>query len=495
MGKRRVKRWIINLGERFVLVIFGILLSLVIMEIALRAGALLVNLPQTLSNLKSGVSENEYRILCIGESTTAGGEASWPGQLEKILNNRSEGPKFRVINAGRVGTNTAFILADLEKNIKIYDPEMVISMMGINDVLISVKYEPTTWKRPTDLLENLRVYNLFMTIQRNLVEKQKEEEDANLTELDKETKIIDPRSLEYTWQGDMFLDKNMYDEAENLYWAAITVDPKNTVVYLPLSYIVERRMYQENMSDEERSKIVEELLPKQIDLVKRYVAANPENLRGHWWLGRIYSRYEMYNEALGQYLEMIRLLNTSQQDSKEVDLVRLYLELGQIYYHLGDTAKSEEMVSIAYEHITPDSMMTRIEPYLGDKFSAITTKRYFADGKYFLCINNGMSSPEIRRYHYNQVYDILHEKGIIYVAMQYPTRDIDEIRSMFKNKNEILFVSNKENFELALKNASFNDLFIDDFAGTFGHATYKGNRLIAENLAEEILKELNITKN
>ena len=37
---------------------------------------------------------------------------------------------------------------------------------------------------------------------------------------------------------------------------------------------------------------------------------------------------------------------------------------------------------------------------------------------------------------------------------------------------------------------NYDDLFTDRFAGDFGHATKKGNRLIAENVAKHILNNV-----
>jgi len=42
---------------------------------------------------------------------------------------------------------------------------------------------------------------------------------------------------------------------------------------------------------------------------------------------------------------------------------------------------------------------------------------------------------------------------------------------------------------MELKKISYNDYFTDMFAGDFGHCTRKGNRLLAENIANVILKE------
>lgn len=51
-------------------------------------------------------------------------------------------------------------------------------------------------------------------------------------------------------------------------------------------------------------------------------------------------------------------------------------------------------------------------------------------------------------------------------------------------------MDNEKIFKDALKHAKCEEFFIDNFVGDFGHATPKGNMLIAENVVNVILKVL-----
>lgn len=78
--------------------------------------------------------ENPYIILCLGDSTTAvGGKDSWPSQLEEVLNERGLGSSFSVMNKGAVLIDSAGVLSLLEENLDLYQPNMVIIMLGMND--------------------------------------------------------------------------------------------------------------------------------------------------------------------------------------------------------------------------------------------------------------------------------------------------------------------------------------------------------------------------
>ncbi len=76
--------------------------------------------------------------------------------------------------------------------------------------------------------------------------------------------------------------------------------------------------------------------------------------------------------------------------------------------------------------------------------------------------------------------------------MQYPTLPIESLRKMFKGDEDIIFVGNEDNFNNALSNASYEEYFVDSYGGTWGHTTIKGNQLIAENVADTILKEIQV---
>ena len=75
--------------------------------------------------------------------------------------------------------------------------------------------------------------------------------------------------------------------------------------------------------------------------------------------------------------------------------------------------------------------------------------------------------------------------------MQYPMRNITLLRNIFKEEMEdnIIFVDNERVFKDAVKREGYKEYFKDMFGGDFGHCTEKGNRLLAENIANVILKE------
>jgi lysophospholipase L1-like esterase len=102
---------------------------------------------------------------------------------------------------------------------------------------------------------------------------------------------------------------------------------------------------------------------------------------------------------------------------------------------------------------------------------------------------------EATSYHYQAICRILNERGIKYYAMQYPTLDIGIISAMFNGTEEVVFISNKDNFEEAVSTNGYFAYFSDrmgtisnpEFYGEYGHMTSDGNMLVADRVASVIL--------
>ena len=98
-----------SLRQKAALVILGVALSAFIVESTLRiAGFAYLSSQECLNKLSyNRFNLKQYRILCLGESTTAcEGDTAYPRQLEGILNQKIPGTQFKVINKGIPGINS-----------------------------------------------------------------------------------------------------------------------------------------------------------------------------------------------------------------------------------------------------------------------------------------------------------------------------------------------------------------------------------------------------
>jgi len=125
-----------------------------------------------------------------------------------------------------------------------------------------------------------------------------------------------------------------------------------------------------------------------------------------------------------------------------------------------------------------------------------TYKLFILIKKHIAGIPSYTLSTKILRYRvpnfiYPDMIDKIFKSGSLVIAMQYPRLDINYLKENLKtskNYDRIIFLSNESNFNEALKSCKTEDIFKDMFAGSFGHCTQLGNTLIAENVAETILK-------
>ncbi|MEI7752059.1 MAG: hypothetical protein WCJ71_08225, partial [Candidatus Omnitrophota bacterium] len=68
---------------------------------------------------------------------------------------------------------------------------------------------------------------------------------------------------------------------------------------------------------------------------------------------------------------------------------------------------------------------------------------------------------------------------------------LDPLKKTFLGDTEgIVFADNEKAFKNAIKGSSYREYFRDLFGGDFGHCTEKGNRLLAKNIADTILREV-----
>lgn len=96
----------------------------------------------------------------------------------------------------------------------------------------------------------------------------------------------------------------------------------------------------------------------------------------------------------------------------------------------------------------------------------------------------------VTRHNYQKLRDIVTQRGIQLVCVQYPMCSIKPLKKLFDSTEGIIFVDNEWIFKDALKYGRYEDYFEDNFGGEFGHCTRKGNRLLAENIADTILKNI-----
>jgi len=122
--------------RRGVLVLFGVCLCLLMIEGALRIGALFVG--RRLDEPAAGVGA--WRMLSVGDSNTYGlyldKSQAYPKVLEKLWNahpTKAKG-KIEAFNLGFPGTNSSKLAKDFRRMLWTFRPDVVTVMIGANDL-------------------------------------------------------------------------------------------------------------------------------------------------------------------------------------------------------------------------------------------------------------------------------------------------------------------------------------------------------------------------
>jgi len=517
-------------------VIFGFIFAVVLLELGLRIGGFVFSSIQEYRNIASLKQKGTYHILCLGESTTAvWGACSWPYQLEEILNGRDTGIKFSVINKGVVSIDTNYIMEHLEENLNKYNPDMVITMMGLNDKVDTSLYKDTV---DTVLYKDvpIAIYRLVKLLRHNIKNKIREIKIHNEETIFK--KAIEKNPLDksaYIRLGRQYQINGNFDKAAEIFKKAIELDPGDYMLYFELGTCYRKLGKPEKI--EEIFKKAVELNPmdprndvayfelgrccreqgkpeKAEAIFKRIIKLNPGNDVVYFELGRCYIEQGKFEKAgtifkkaielnpgnsnlsfeLGRYYrKQLKYDKAEEMLKKSIELNpwdprndRAYFELGRCYKDQKKYNRAEAILKKAIEQDPKN-----------DKAYDELAVLYETMGKYETARENHKKADEIRLQNcslmtlnnYHKLKKVLDKRGIKLVCVQYPMRSVELLKKILEPYKDIVFVDNEKLFKDALKQGSYDEYFADACYNDFGHGTPKGNRLLAENIANVILKE------
>lgn len=504
-----------SLHQKIALILFGLFLTIAILEIGLRIGGFIILSIQEYRNQQSIKQKGSFRIMCLGESTTQG---QYPPYLEEILNQRNIGIKFSVIDKGMVGVRTATIVSQVESYLDEYHPDIVVAMIGINDGGIHIPYEKPSSSKPILLLRSFRVYKLTRLIWLHLVERTKEFMDNKQITVSRSGSLQDRFKEPGSEESGVMVSKDSLNGAQE-------INSNNDTQYKTLGWkCLEQGLFQEAieyfkkeleihpMDDEacvELGKAHRKLQQhQQAEMyLKRAMELNPNNEQLYVELAWFYEDKGLSQKAEECYKKALEL-------NSENDIV--WHDLGYLYESQGHAESAEECYKKAIKlkpsweiclgMLYHDQGKLReaeksYEEALG--FGSESAYRALAtlytemgyDERAEECYSkiNELSSNKydsIPAENYIRLKNILDRRKVKLVCVQYPMRNVEPLKKIFEEQTNIYFVDNNEIFREALKRECYKEYFRDRFAGDFGHCTSKGNRLLAENIANVILKEI-----
>jgi len=426
--------------KKFVLVVSGFFLSLLLLETGLWIGSYTIKFIQSQRNLRAFKKKGACRILCIGESTTQG---QYPRFLEQELNRYDTGIRFSVIDAGRGGVSSTYLVDELPSNIEKYSPDMVLAMMGINEGGAVVPWENTTTTQIRAVYQKLRIYRLAKLLAMHMKEKagkfgvirRKKSEGKTVTNQNRIVALEKTESPDLISQGD---------------W---------------VEYI---------QSGRDRDKTVRAL--KVEEVLEKAVKLNPASASAYSELGRFYVCRDRFKEAEECFKRAVEL------DPEDANG---YIERAWYYGNSGRMEEAEYYFKKAVE-LDPGFF----EGYLALATIAAESGNIKLAEEYRKAGGWEKRYTALTRNNYRKLKELLDQKKIQLVCVQYPMRSVVPLKTLFRNEERsIIFIDNEKIFMDAVRAGFYKKYFKDMFAGDFGHCTDEGNRLLAKNIAKVVLEE------
>lgn len=520
MGSCRFNIVYHSILRKTLVVVFGLCLGLVFAETALQGYGFVAVFAQNYQNRARLRVAGECRIVCLGESTTAG---QYPPFLEKILNDTPGGRHFTVIDKGVPGTDTATILSKLADIIDTYQPDIVITMMGINDIECKVPYDKESW------VSHLKLYRFLMIMRKFLTQASMQ----NRVDPSAVAPAPARRTLPEHAQAELCLYQGDVERAQALFQQARDRSPDDYRIYVGLGEVYRR---QGKLHETE-------------EMFKAAVAKNPANRFLYVLLGSFYSSLGRVDDARATFSLMMRsrgedeevytyLQNEYVQNLTKIigrspvieefftQAIRqspgnsaLYELMAGFYMEHGEFAKAEDALEQmrklnadspryyafsamcalrqkqyrAAEHMLEQAISR--DPS-NDRLVALRGRVCELDGRSLRAREYFSRAEALRvertsgntRANYRALVRAVAKRKIPLLCVQYPVRSIRPLRMMLSGEQGIVFVDNERLFKEAIAQGRYDEYFVDCWAGDFGHCTDRGNRLLAENIARTIFR-------
>lgn len=492
----------------------GLGLCVLLLEIGLRVAGALFLWQQEQANRETLESRGEYVVMCVGESTTAmGGPEAYPAQLEEVLNERGGGRRFTVLNKGIPGTDTSAIIAQLQQNLEAYEPNVVVAMMGANDFAGAIPHDGKTAVERTGFPYSLKVYKLAAllyhqvagpatTPQKMTGKKGPPPDEKSKSSLDRD-KIgrqsdldADPLTAVYAGLGRHFEEEGRQEQAEAMFLEVVKRHP-SMQAWLDLA------LHYERLEEHDKS----------APAFSAAVAADPDNGFAHFALGRTYRKLDRFEEAAREFEVAVRLNPYDANGHVSLGLCyealekfeeaerafleglelapqhnRVFIRLADFYERRGEHEKFEELIPLVLDKNGSHVVVGRMARYYHRTGNREKAAEYAA-----LADRLRLTYwHEMTEQNYRHMLQVLREKGLKLVAVQYPTRSVEPLKRMLPDHEDVFFVDNEELFKTALEEYPYEEIFWDNCYGDFGHCTGLGNRMLAENVALEVLAALGI---
>lgn len=486
-GQQRTGKWQ-RAVSRLAAVAFGIALALGVLEVGMRAAGYAIRLRQAQRNREAVRGGGEFRVLCLGESTTEGNavHGRYPEMLQEILARQDLGVRVAVINQGRSGADTGTLLTALDEGLAAYDPHLAVVMMGVNDAGRTHAWGTVIAPGADRWYGDFRLYKLYALVRSALehgLEPQGEDEElvvgdgihlpAARTDRRRRTQRpvaaweYDPAITEPLGQARDQIDREEYERAQPTLERLLAAHPEVPAVHVELA-----RLRSHRGQHGEALRILQEA-------VRTVPAPGP----GLW---AALSRTQAELGDLDAAIATRQFIIESIVDPTDAhDQTHYRIPLAELYERRGQPERAEATLAAIID-MAPGSDIAHqplIDFYLrrGDA-DGVARHRAMQDR-----IRHEYVNPKVRA-NYLALRRRLAEVGVPLVAVQYPMRRVDMLRRVLDDDRGVVYVDNGFFRELVERDGYWR-YFTDRFGGDFGHLTREGNELLARSVARAITED------
>ncbi|MBL7197458.1 MAG: tetratricopeptide repeat protein [Candidatus Omnitrophica bacterium] len=488
---------------RIFISIFSLIFFLALLEIGLRTAGYFYS-RKIISRTKA-IDESQpiCKILCIGDSYTAGEagrvENSYPRQLEGMLFKNSIN-KFEVINGGVCESNSTQALKHLSRLIKSNKPDHVIFLVGATNRFNLAGYNQGSIK---DIIYNLRIYKMLRILRTNLKGKFlrwklkhspaqikkltfPEDDGGNCEEIKKAIELDpDQPAVVYAHLGNCYRKQRRLKEAEEVFKKALELNPQEDLNYAHLGncYRKQRRL-----------KEAEEMFKKALEL---------KSNRGWTYLelGNCYQIQGRLKEAEKMYKKTIEV------GGDERTLASAYRELGEVYIEQGryDTAfeslcKGIEVVPEDFQSYYNLARAHELQSKYGSDYILDAFQRIIENNpglgensefsNYTSLFKNRESwEKKIDRWlrqDLEKIVRLCQENGIKLIIQNYPYPYFSANKALRDTaiRYSLLFVDNYSLFNKLVDKEGREKYFVDS-----DHCTAEGHKIMTENIYKALVSE------
>lgn len=413
--------------------------------------------PSLSTDISADTSGKILNVLILGESTsTAFGvksDESWPQQMKSLASEHDI--QLNIRNISQVAITTKYLVDRTIALIPNYRPDVVISMMGINDALDEKLLRKNSAQANLDLKRS-RVYRLLASLfqyhfQNSSLRKVDSKDSINGSQRD----LIDSKGFQLKMVPNDITDIGQLKLIKAFMTGFRSLDLNLRLLALKnfLSRFPEKEM---------QNRLLAHIISNELDLSHTSPQAASVLIDIFTYF------FDTYEKSTpGAFAEFLLIADNNRSYDQIIRVIKIV------------THKKIPISPVALGRL---SYILRRETVY-NALPETTFNHYGYTKSELLKITNTVEN-------YQSLARLLKKNRICFIAATYPTQTPDElIGIIFKNQQPIrpdIVVDQSQSFLKALKTQKYDELFIDSFGGGFGHTTAKGHRLIAENIFKAI---------